>query len=364
MTIRVKDHVLRQFGVASSGTVEDLESKLEALAPGYLDIFHSSASKEELLEIARSDCTDQVEIVVPTYSIRTWSYHSLTKGGAEFARVVHIPANSVELPPTEAEKAIVRAWNLDARVVDAGANETLIGNRIMVLWRAGESEAVREFNRKAIHALLHLGESELELVCDGYWWQRTTLEFSTNCRLLSSDPDNKTTLVLFASAVGQVSVRWRFLSLYRILERGYLSSILTAINRDFMRAPSAAISTAQAGLSNEKSQFLALVDEYNLQPSFVDFQDRVKTLVGAGNRYAAMLNREYGTDDPLKNLSRAPGDEYVKGVVLCYKVRCSIVHSGSHYLVLDEFDDADDALISLAIPLENAVMKYMGVESI
>jgi hypothetical protein len=91
----------------------------------------------------------------------------------------------------------------------------------------------------------------------------------------------------------------------------------------------------------------------------------VNNLASSNNRYVAMLEREFHKDANLrKKLTTGREVKYVKGVILCYKIRCSIVHSGSTSLVLDEFDDANIALRSLVVPLENAVMKYMGVQSL
>jgi hypothetical protein len=98
--------------------------------------------------------------------------------------------------------------------------------------------------------------------------------------------------------------------------------------------------------------------DYDMNSFIEDFVPCIKSLSGNSNKYVIKLTREL----PEYRLNKRSNFE--NGVFLCYKVRCSIVHAVASALTIDEFSDADDALRSLIIPLENAVMKYVGISTI
>lgn len=369
MTIKLSKHVLDILELTASSPDRDLKNKVENIHSGYLNIFHSSASKDELTALASGGCEDKLEILIPASTIDKWHYHVITIDGREIAYIVHIPYvahelnGNIVLPPTEAEKVITRAWHLDERVVeDEGSDTKLILNRIFLIWKSGEYEKIGEHSRKAIYSLLHVSEQESESTCDAGWWDRTTFNLRGGCLLLTG---TKTDLILFKSAICETTARWRFLSLYRIFERGYLASILDTLNQEFMQSPASALSTAQKYLENECLQFVAFVRKHNLSDFFEEFSDSLQKLIDTDkNRYAIMLEKTCKEDYFFKILNREPSSKDIKGVLLCYITRCSIVHAGSVSLVFDEFDDANDALRSLVVPMENAVMKYMGIQTI
>ncbi len=369
MTIKLNSHILEKLGLPPNCTDDELKSKLAEVTTGFLNIFHSEASKSEILNIAFNGCEDKVEILNPIYRIEKWCYHKVTNDTREIAEVVHIPHSSSDLPPTEAERIITRAWNLDKDIIAgfSAVQEQLINNRIVFLWKKGEYDSLPEDSRKALHALLHVGGSEAVSVCNEKWWEKwqgvAKFNLSNECCILLKNK-NKTDIALVRAALGETVIRWRFLSFYRIIERGYLKAILQKINQEFMKSPQTTVSGAVKLLDNECSQFVGLVKDHDLSYFFEDFADCVENLSSSMNEYAIMLERELTEDKSRWNEAFKPGNKYVKGVFLCYKVRCSIVHAGASSLVFDEFSDADNALRSLVIPLENAVMKYMGIQSL
>ncbi|MFC2045886.1 hypothetical protein ACFLUH_04330 [Chloroflexota bacterium] len=366
MVVKLSTNVLEKFGLQPSCSINKLKGKLEEVAAGQFNIFHSEASKDEILNIAVHGCDDRVEIHNPIHRIKEWDYHKITNDTKEIAEVVHIPhyssmglATKLSIPPTEAEKVIVRAWHLKKEVIESSlaGEEELVNNRIVVLWRSSEYESFTDDSRAALYSLLHIGGSEDSSVYnEKLWeeWQRsTTINLTDGCCLL--EVKDKTDLVLFKVAFEETAIKWRFLSLYRILERGYLKSILQNINQDFMKSPKSTVNDASQRLDAEYMQFIGLVTDNDLNSFFEDFADCIENLSSSMNKYAIMLKREISNKETNKN------SKYASGVLQCYRVRCSIVHASSSGLVIDEFDDADDALRSLIIPLESAVMKYLGI---
>lgn len=369
MTIKLNSHILERLGLQTNCTEDELQGKLDGVAVGSFNIFHSEASKSEILNIASNGCEDKVEILNPMYRIERWCYHKITNDTKEIAEVVHIPQYSsdgtqaeLSIPPTEAEKLLVRAWHLEKEVIEgvSADQDQLIDNKIIVLWRKGGYETFPEGSKKALYALLHASVSEISSVCNEKWWeawqQITNFNLSNECCLI--DNKDKTALVLFKAAFGEIVIRWRFLSLYRILERGYLRSILQNINQEFMKSPKSTVNYASQRLDDEYSQFVGLVKAHQMDSFFEDFANCIESLSDSMNRYVIMLKREISENRLNKNT------KVENGVLQCYKVRCSIVHAGVGALVIDEFSDADDALRSLVVPLENAVIKYVGITTI
>jgi hypothetical protein len=376
MEIKLNSHILEKLDLRPSCTENELKSKLDKVSSGFLNVFHSEASKSEILNIAFNGCEDKLEIHSPIYRIEKWCYHKVTNNAREIAEVVHIPHYytsgepriQVDMPPTEAEKLIVKAWQLEKEVIEDSSTTgpKLINNKVLVLWKKGEYEDLSEGGRKVLYALLHASGSETPSVCKEMWWEQwknaTNLDLSDTCCILDNRDDKD--LLLLKAAFEETIIKWRFLSLYRILERGYLKSILSKIQQEFMRSPQTTISDASQLLSNECSQFVGLVRDHDLRSFFEDFATDLDILSSGMNKYAIMLKRELSEDKLLSRQAFAPGNKYVKGVLLCYKIRCSIVHAGASHLMFDEFSDADDALRSLLMPLGNAVMNYVGITMI
>lgn len=366
MTTKLNSHVLTMLGLLPNCTGDDLKSKLEGIAPGFLNIFHSDASKNEVISMAFAGCEDKAEIFHPVYKIEKWSYHKITNDAIEIADVIHIPHQSAELPSTEAEKLTARAWNISGEMVEGPANnERLISNRIVVLWRKGQHERFSNDSRNALYSLVHVVGNEVVSICKEKWWEKwqstPNINLGDTCCIF--EKRDKTDLVILKAAFQEVVIRWRFLSMYRMIERGYLKAILQKINQEFMRSPKTIVEDAVRLLDNEYSQFVGLVKDHDLCSFFEDFATSVDGLSRGMNKYAIMLEKEVSEDKLHKNSVFAPGNKWKKGVLLCYKARCSIVHAGASSLVFDEFPDGDDALRTLVIPLENAVMKYIGISA-
>jgi len=97
----------------------------------------------------------------------------------------------------------------------------------------------------------------------------------------------------------------------------------------------------------------------NIYKSFFEqFAQKAKILKNNGNRYVTMLEREYDSDPRKKDFQGM----FQKGAFLCYKVRGSIVHAGGTSLIFEHFEDGEEALLELVMPLEQAVLKYLEID--
>ncbi len=364
MSIQLNKHVLDNLQLNPDSTIQNLEDKLNSLPPGYLNIFHSEASKEELKTIAANGCNETLECLSPIITIENWNYHKIVISDQEAADIIHIPVTSEGVPSTEAEKAIVRAWHLNNNVIEkdiSSGEEHLRGNYVLFLWKNNKHSETPQEIRNAIYGLFHSGGTECRQFVKADWWSKTVINIQDN--FFSLVKNDKTNLTLFNLAICELSIKWRFLSLYRILERGYVFSILDAINSNFMKSPKSTLEEAGKKLENEVNQFINLVDKHDLCSFFEDFVGSVEELALSSNKYAMMLKKYFNESNYIKIANVGASPKYRHGVILCYLIRCSIVHSGSESLVFDEFDDADSALTSLVIPLENALISYMGISA-
>lgn len=187
------------------------------------------------------------------------------------------------------------------------------------------------------------------------WLEKSTLTLSKNSRLIEKSSAYSNLLILAAQ---EKSIRWRFLGFYRILEHGYLNAVLESINQTFFQSPKMAIGEAEKTLSNEINQLVELVKNNQLKSFFEQFAQKAKILKNNGNRYVTMLEREYDSDPRKKDFQGM----FQKGAFLCYKVRCSIVHAGGTSLIFEHFEDGEEALLELVMPLEQAVLKYLEID--
>ena len=157
---------------------------------------------------------------------------------------------------------------------------------------------------------------------------------------------------LMKRAFLQKEPRWKFLTLYQVLEHGFLLTILNTVNSQFIADPRQAIDDAAEALKNDLAKFVELIKNHSLNDAFNDLESNFKA-INTSNRFAAALERQWD-----KQGSQAPRNQ--KGAFICYKIRCAIVHAGDA-LTYEAYVDADEAVISLLGALERAVVKYAGI---
>lgn len=160
---------------------------------------------------------------------------------------------------------------------------------------------------------------------------------------------------LVFEATSTSNPKWRFLSLYRVLENAYLSSIKKALYDDFDKNAGRALEEAKKKLESEVSQLISLMNDISLGPEFLAFGSIFDQLKSNGNRYCNLLDRSADGDPSYR-----AGQEQ-KAVVRFYKMRCSIAHAGTSRVIYEQQPDAVVATLALLPSVEAIALKSLGV---
>ncbi|AMO22601.1 hypothetical protein [Ramlibacter tataouinensis] len=146
------------------------------------------------------------------------------------------------------------------------------------------------------------------------------------------------------------------MSLYRILENGYLANIKATLMQDFEADAVRALKDAQAKVSNEVNQLVSLADVLHLDADFDAFGSVVDGLIAANNQFMIALDRNAAGDQLYR--SAIP---HHKSVLRFYKLRCAIAHAGTSSVVYEQFIDADAAVTTLLPTTELIALKCLKI---
>jgi hypothetical protein len=149
--------------------------------------------------------------------------------------------------------------------------------------------------------------------------------------------------------------KWRFLSLYRILENAYLSNIKKALISAFDTDATRAVEDAKKKLQFEVNQLISLMAEIGMESEFQAFDAAFEGLLAQGNRYCYALDRN------AKEEPQYRGGSDKKAVVRFYKMRCSIAHAGTSSVIYEQLSDADSATVALLPSVEAIALRSLGI---
>ena len=149
------------------------------------------------------------------------------------------------------------------------------------------------------------------------------------------------------------------MSLYRIFEHGYLSEVFETLKSAFFASPKDSLAAATLSLESELNQFLTLVQHTGLDNTFATLHDEFEKSRASGNRFAAALEHSFQQSGQLKSLKT----KWQKGVLICYKIRCAIVHAGVSSLIFDAYADGPACLEAVLPACESAVLQFMGISA-
>ena len=162
---------------------------------------------------------------------------------------------------------------------------------------------------------------------------------------------------LFLEAVAEYKNKWRFVSLYRILEHGCLFEIFQRLSVAFFSAPKDSLKIAQDCVQSELKQFLSFVEQASLQTQFESLFDQFEAAMAGGNQFAIAVEHSIQQNDQ-KNQGVG---RWKAGVVVCYKIRCAIVHAGLSAPIFDAYPDGSFLLEALLPSLESTALSFLGV---
>lgn len=155
---------------------------------------------------------------------------------------------------------------------------------------------------------------------------------------------------LVFEATAATHPKWRFLSLYRILENSYLRIVKESLVRDFDADAGKAVEEAKKKLASEMNQLISLMKDQGLGHLFLKFNIKFEEQINIGNRYIVAVDRNAKTEG-LYNSQ----DISVKAVVRFYKTRCSIAHAGTSSVIYEQHPDANSGMIALLPAVEEII---------
>jgi hypothetical protein len=350
MPIQLPSHVARDLGLNERDEIENVVRGVGLLDRQVGPLFSDAAKVCFNGVLSRLPIAAAVEIAESFTEIRNWRYRIVECDGVQCANVVEVPARALLSvpPPTDAEPVLVQAWFASEKLTDTDGQ--LRSNIVVFEWFPGISSEAKAVIRALSGARGHDGSS----TTSRSWENAGLVALRTTSRLLQHG-DSELLRRLFCESATEKVPRWRFLSLYRILEHGYLESVFSELSSRFFSEPREALETATKSLRSEVEQFVGLVDAHGLKPHFEEILRLNDALVAAGNRFACLVDREAK--------KQAYSESFKRGVALCYQIRCSIVHAGGYSVVFDKSPGGNEALIAHLPEMDKAVAQFLGVQT-
>ncbi len=344
-------HVQTALGVGSSITEEDLAMH-EAAGQFAQTTFGLSGAELASAATSATSGTTFFSCAMAKRGPLSWKYLEILLDGTVECAGVCTPASDGGPPPTAASQVLVGAWFSDQTLLD-GTN--IAPMRIVRGVKAGNAATTfpsRLFDEWAETCPLLDGSASLPV-----WATKNQIQIKSASRIQVEQLPGFGFKDLFLEAVSEVKTKWRYLSLYRIFEHGYLSEVFETLKSTFFASPKESLATATTSLDSELNQFLALVQNAGLDGHFAALVDEFDKAKATGNRFAAALERSFQQTGQLKAI-KGQGQ---KGVLICYKIRCAIVHAGMSSPIFDAYPDGPICLELLLPVCESAVLHFAGL---
>lgn len=362
MPLNLAQHVLEALILHPDMEVIDLESDLINRGT-FKNIIYSEDGRKALLDIACAvtQSSSNFEIFDCVRGSAEWRFSEIKIGTKTIAEVLIIPNQFSDTapPPSNAEVLLVRAWCATPDIIDPSSGD-IKACLAIIRWVESEINATqRERLRVSCASLLAYAESKAALPYTATWNECTQLIFEIESRILDSNKTKKNSELLNI-AINEVTIRWKYLGYYRVLEYGYLSAILDTINNGFLSSPGKSLEEAMQATKSEFNQFHELSVNNNLHSYFEDLSDKLDSFAASYNQFACALVRQCKSDSRLRDKA----SKGARGVLIAYQVRCAIVHAGEKSLIYESFDDAEEVLAGLIRHLEEAVLRYLGIIAI
>lgn len=249
------------------------------------------------------------------------------------------------LPASKVEEDIVAKWITDSAFDLSAWNKALKGSALIKWLEAPPAASSVEY--PLVYELISaICEAAVEAKCSPFL-KSTSIEISKR------DIQGLSSIKLLGSALNEKNPKWRFLSLYRILENGYLGELLKKINTDFLADPDRTIADAQKTLKSEVVQFFEYVKSKAIESQFDDFNTRFEQLISDKNFLAHAIQRK---------IDGSADSTWKTGVLCAYKIRCAIAHAGVGDTYVELHADWKSCLEYLLPPLEEAALLSHGIK--
>ena len=352
--MNLPQHVQKALGVTCPITATDLA--VSSTASQFAQTSFGLSGEEFAFAADNASAGNSVYSVLPTVRVsHSWNFLEILHDGVTDCLGVCTPENSAGAPPTSASQFLVGAWFSDSTLLDK--DKMILPQKIVKAVRSGitpQPFSVRLLAEWA--SICPLLEGTAVPPC---WVSKNQLQLTSGSRLLAGMVSACRFQDLFIEAVSEVKTKWRFLSLYRIFEHGYLSGIFETLQSNFFDAPKESLNDATKSIASELNQFLLLVQQAGLDNTFESIYDEFEKMMSARNRFALALERSFQKDRQLDTLTTRSQ----KGVLVCYKIRCAIVHAGVSAPIFDAFRDGAACLEALLPVCELAVLQFLGIKA-
>lgn len=346
-TIFLPGHIGDQLGVQGAIDKEALVVKLEA-AQEHLAPFGLSAEEiaEALFagELPEGETNSEAQY----RHLESWMSLALMRGGVYECWAVIVPKTGSSLTLATANgQFLVRAWMTESTVLTA---LSVPGSLISYVPKtcSNISFVKKVLANWSLSCQLHhtvvpawVGHPQILVDADSLVLQQTGSSYDD----------------LFVEMLYEPKVKWRFLSMYRVFEHGYLTAVLEGIKSTFLQNPKQTLSDGITSLESEVNQLTNLIERADLKTHFEEFHDAFDIQLQVNNRFAWAIKHALDKSGLLK---RSP-KKWEKGVMLFYKLRCSIVHAGMGTPFYEGFDDAADCINGLLAKTESACLGFLRI---
>lgn len=345
------EHVSTALGVASSITEDELAAN-GSVGQFALEVFGLSAA--DLASEAAETLGQQHACTVLQARQPPEKWLSLEIRLEDTTRVIGVctPRPDAGAPPTDIGRALVGAWIAKEEIV----NDKVVEAGLFVETRRGVLER-SDFPSRCIgewaKACALLENADRPPV----WLGNSLVQIGSGARILAGQP-NMQFHDVFVEILSEVKPKWRFISLYRVFEHGYLELLFNKFRDGFFTAPRESAESLRSALDSEQAQFLELVREAKLEPHFDAIYGGFASLENS-NRFAATIGRVLKSRGSGAELAKSRAE---KAVAMCYQVRCAIVHAGSAAPVFEKFPDAPALLEAVLPDFERAVLEFVGMD--
>lgn len=346
--MNVPQHISELLGIKQDVSEGELKSVLESSIDGAPPLSSDEAISLFLDLLSADLAIDTCDLI---HAKSAPEYHEAMANSRICVRIVEVPFIENEYPvfPTMAEAVMAYYyWETPG----APFEETIktLSNKAIVLYETGTNQCWKDLIFCAYNIR---PKSSTHSSIDSPWKAKT---LSIDSVAVASPPLVK--LGILKEALLETSIKWQFLGFYRVLENSYIHAVLEELNREYLLNPKLALKHATKNISNEIAQFIKLVDEKGYQDDFKYFADLCYAIKDTGNTFAIKLIHQCEEHEVWSGVS---GHRYKTGVLMCYQIRCAIVHAGDSHLIYDNFNDAEEALEIIHSVLQDVVFKLMGM---
>jgi hypothetical protein len=344
-------HVQVALDISSPITPEELSERTDE-STFIRQVFDLNGN--EFLEAATAavDAQTTYSVTAASRATKYWQYLEVERNGTTCATVLCTPLPNNTPPTTTAmSQMLVNAWFTNDSLV--------VGNQIApghTIFGYQHGEAPSTFTENITKKWAEVCSIVEELSVKPAWLGNRVVTIGSNSKVEDLPSGHYRFQQLFLETLSETKNKWRFLSLYQIIEHGYLTEVFNKLTKNFFNSPADRLTEALKSVESELNQLSQLVHASSLAGRFEEFCDKFEEIKRSGNRFAYAIEHSLNQKDQLSGKDKAQ-----KGVLFFYKIRCAIVHSGLSSPIFGAYQDGDSCLESLLPICENIVLDYLGI---